>query len=175
MTETGNLKQQNVIRTRISFFLFLSLIKFVRSGDLKASLNLQCFFEQWNPSGPSRTSFLSKGLNTTKSSTQNSLSGQIKVSWNWSRMPRGWQRTDEWISKLAETTSAAKLIKCPSDNGIDSSLMKLYGFLQTGNLDLCRECGGIWEAFIDCSNTQLKKRSKEIINPDYRESHVALW
>lgn len=48
--------------------------------------------------------------------------------------------------------------------------MKLYGFQQTENLDLCGEWGKILEAFIDCSNThhREKKRSKEIMNPDYR-------
>lgn len=87
--------------------------------------------------------------------------------------PRGWQRAYERITKLAETTFAEKLIKYPSD---DAQLMKLHGFLQTGNLDLCREGGGIWEAFIDCSNThhREKKRSREIINSDYRVSRMTL-
>lgn len=102
-----------------SFFLNLSW-NFLRSGDSKASLNLQCiFFEQWELAGPSWAFPLTKGLNTTKSSTH-FVSGQTKVSWKWSMMPRGWQRASEWISKLAETTLAEKLIKCPSDNGIDS-------------------------------------------------------
>lgn len=101
------------------FFLNLSW-NFLRSGDSKASLNLQCiFFEQWDLSGPSWAFRLAKGLNTTKSSTH-FVSGQTKVSWKRSMMPRGWQRAYEWISKLAEMTLAEKLIKCPSDNGVDS-------------------------------------------------------
>lgn len=38
----------------------------------------------------------------------------------------GREHVNEWISKLAETTAAEKLIKCPSDNGIESWLMKLW-------------------------------------------------
>ena len=50
------------------------------------------------------------------------------------------------------------------------------GFLQTGNLDLCGERGGILEEFIDCSKThhREKKKLKEIINPDYRLSRMIL-
>lgn len=54
--------------------------------------------------------------------------------------------------------------------------MKLYRLLQTENLGFCGEWGRILETFIDCSNThhREKKRSEEIINPDYRVSPMTM-
>lgn len=101
------------------FFFFKSLVKFFEIRWFKSVIKLAMYLLWAVKSGPSWAFPLAKGLNTTKSGTQ-FVSGQTKVSWKRSTMPRGWQRAYEWISKLAETTLAEKLIKCPSDNGIDS-------------------------------------------------------